>query len=48
MKKVNLRQEGFNVTGISDPVYFFDSSEKNYVPLDDVLYHKIMNGEIRL
>ena len=48
IRKVNLRKDGYNLNKIQDPVYFWDSSRKTYVPFDDKLYQDIVNGKIIL
>ncbi len=48
IRKVNLRKDGYNLNKIQDPVYFWDSSRKTYVPFDDKLYQDILNGKIIL
>jgi len=48
VKKVQLRREGYDISAIDDPVYFFDASQKKYVPLDENLYQKLVNCEIRV
>nr|XP_039273171.1 long-chain fatty acid transport protein 4-like [Styela clava] len=48
LKKVNLTKEGFDIHRITDPLYFFDSKQKKYVPLDPDLYNKVMDGTVRV
>jgi fatty-acyl-CoA synthase len=47
-KKTELAREGFDLTTISDAVYFDDPELKAYVRLDDALYARIEAGKIRL
>ncbi len=44
--KVDLRKEGYDVTTIKDPLFFFDG--KTYVPLTPELHAKINDGSIRV
>jgi hypothetical protein len=46
MKKVDLQKESFDVTKISDTIYFFHGGK--YLPMDNELYSKIITGHIRL
>jgi acyl-CoA synthetase (AMP-forming)/AMP-acid ligase II len=48
IKKVTLKKESYNIDIIKDEMYFWDSSNKKYCPLDDELYKKIINGKIRI
>ena len=47
-KKVELRNQGFNPSSMSDPIFFKDDKAKTYVPLTKELYDKIAKGEIRV
>jgi len=47
-RKVDLRKEGFDPNTISDPLYFIDTENRTYVPLDSALYDQIQNGEVRI
>ncbi|MFW9882500.1 MAG: long-chain-acyl-CoA synthetase, partial [Candidatus Thorarchaeota archaeon] len=46
--KVNIRNEGFDIKKINDPMYFWDYTMKKYVPLDESIYQEIIQGRIRL
>ena len=48
LKKTRLRDEGFDLTKVSDAVYMLDLSEKRYVPFTQELQEKLLQGEIRL
>ena len=47
-KKVALRDQGFDPSAISDQLFFRDDTKKTYVPLDEALYRKICEGEVRV
>ncbi|XP_019410918.1 PREDICTED: long-chain fatty acid transport protein 6 isoform X1 [Crocodylus porosus] len=47
-QKFRLVGEGFNPSVITDPLYFFDSSKKSYVPLTKELHAKILSGQMKL
>ena len=47
-QKVALRNEGMDITKITDEMYFFDASVKKYVPLTLELYNSIVTGAARL
>ena len=47
-RKVDLVKDGFNPDTIAEPLYFYDSAECNYVPLDKSLYDNIQQGEVRV
>jgi fatty-acyl-CoA synthase len=47
-KKVDLVQQGFDPTGIRDPIYFDDPASRAYVRLDQDMYERIQSGEVRL
>lgn len=46
LKKRELQVEGYNPSIVHDRMYFLDKGV--YVPLNDELYSKIVNGDIRL
>jgi len=46
MKKIDLQKEGFDVTRVSEKIYFFTGGK--YVLLDNELYSKIQKGEVRV
>lgn len=45
--KTDLVRDGFN-PAIGEPIYFADVSRKTYVPLNSVLYERIIAGEVRM
>ena len=45
IKKVKLRKEAYNIDIIQDQLFFWDSGIKNYVPLTNSAYQKIMEGK---
>lgn len=45
-KKVELRNQGFDVAQVKDPVFFLEGD--TYIPLTAELYDKIISGQIRL
>lgn len=47
MKKVSLREEGFN-PDLEDPIYFLDKKTKRYIVLTEELFQDIMNNGISL
>ncbi|XP_062410871.1 long-chain fatty acid transport protein 6 [Sardina pilchardus] len=47
-QKGKLVQEGFSPETVQDPLYFLDSSQKNYVPLTQAVSDDILSGKIRL
>ena len=46
--KFDLRKEGYDAGVIKDPLYFWNTSTKKYVPLNKVEFQKIHNGSIRM
>jgi fatty-acyl-CoA synthase len=46
--KTALANEGFDLTVVRDPIYFDDSAQEAYVPLDAALYERIDAGKTRL
>jgi fatty-acyl-CoA synthase len=46
-RKVELVKEGFDPSGLSDPLFFLDG-ERGYVPLDAGLHGRIVRGEQRI
>ncbi len=47
-RKLELAREGYDVTQISDPLFFDDARSNAYVPLDRELYADIAAGRLRL
>ena len=47
-KKVDLVKEGYNPQNVLDPLFFIDDKNGKYINLDDNLYEKIINKDIKL
>jgi len=47
-RKVDLVKEGFDPDEIADPIFFFDPSSKEYVPLTKARYDEIQTGSLKL
>ena len=47
-KKIELVKEGYNPEDISDPLFFIDDQNENYIGLDYRLYERLINKEITL
>jgi fatty-acyl-CoA synthase len=47
-RRIAYMAEGFDPAGIDDPLYFDDPDRQELVPLDRVLFDKIVGGEIPL
>ncbi|KAI6649571.1 Long-chain fatty acid transport protein 4-like [Oopsacas minuta] len=47
-RKVNFREEGFDINTITDPIFFLDPRCNKYVPLNGDLYDVIMREKLRL
>lgn len=47
-RKVELVKEGFDPETISDPIFFFDPREKQFVRLTKDLYNDIQSGSLKL
>lgn len=45
IRKSNLRKEAFNIDTIDEPIYFWDSSAKRYLELDNSTYKNIFEGK---
>ncbi len=48
VKKVNLRNEGFDPSLVREPLYFWDEDRGTYLELDRVNYGRIISGEVRM
>ncbi|RXG72415.1 Long-chain fatty acid transport protein 4 [Armadillidium vulgare] len=48
LKKVNLRNEGFDITRVEDDLYFLNAKKGVYEPLTKDIYSKLNSGEIRV
>jgi len=46
-RKLRLQTEGFDPTGIEDPLFFRDDDAERFVPLDQALYSEILAGTRR-
>ena len=46
--KRKLREEGFDIKHIVDPLYFMDPVSKTYIPLSEDVYKKIIDKEYKL
>ena len=47
-QKIHLRDEGYNVEKVSDPLFILDTSKKSYMPLDEDKYRMLQNEALRL
>ena len=47
-KKNDLANEGFDPNKVADPLYFASNENEKYVQLDDGLFNKINNQEVRI
>jgi fatty-acyl-CoA synthase len=45
-RKVDLVKEGFDPTGVEDPLFFLEGGR--YEPLDEALHGRIVGGKVRL
>ena len=48
LKKVQLRNEGFDINKVHDPLYVMDQGQKCYVPLTTDVYDEILSGNFHL
>uniref|UniRef100_A0A3Q3RHL7 long-chain-fatty-acid--CoA ligase n=1 Tax=Mastacembelus armatus TaxID=205130 RepID=A0A3Q3RHL7_9TELE len=46
--KVKLTEEGFNPNQITDPLFFLDEKEKDYVPLTPDVFNSVTSGKIKI
>jgi len=47
-KKVKLRDEGFDISIVKDPVYIMDRERRTYIPLTQDIYDGIVTGTVRI
>ncbi|MFX1452874.1 MAG: AMP-binding protein, partial [Promethearchaeota archaeon] len=48
IKKFNLRKEGYNLELLQDPLFFWDSSVKKYVPFNNSIHKEILDGKLKM
>jgi hypothetical protein len=48
IRKANLRKEGFNIEEIDEPMYFWNSKIKKYIPFTQDKFQDIIEGKISL
>ncbi|NVM53079.1 MAG: long-chain-acyl-CoA synthetase [Candidatus Helarchaeota archaeon] len=48
LRKFKIRQEGYNIENIQDPLFFWDSTLKQYVSLTNKLYQNILEGKVKI
>ncbi len=46
-RKVELKDQAFDPAKVEEPLYMYDSSKATYVELDQALFDRINNGDIR-
>ncbi|XP_077989528.1 long-chain fatty acid transport protein 2-like [Glandiceps talaboti] len=46
--KMEMVKEGFDPTSVNDPVYYMDTRRKTYMPLNSMVYNRIVDGEERI
>ena len=47
IKKSEMKQEGFDIKKIDDPIYFLLPDSKEYIPLSEIIYENIGKGVYR-
>lgn len=47
-QKVELRKQGFDPTVVKDRLYFLDSRQGRYLPLDQAAFDRIQSGQQKL
>lgn len=47
LQKFNLQKDGFDIEGVSDPIFVFNSTKKSYQPLNIDTFKQIMQGNYR-
>ena len=47
IRKSEMKQEGFDIEKIDDPIYVLLPGTKKYVPLSNIIYKEIEKGEYR-
>jgi solute carrier family 27 (fatty acid transporter), member 1/4 len=47
IKKLDLQKEGFDITKVSDPIYFMQK-DGSYILLTSQIYQKILDGKADL
>lgn len=47
LPKVALRNQGYDPSIVSDPIYYFDLRRGQYLKLDEKVYQQIKDGLIR-
>lgn len=48
LRKIDFRNEAYNLSKIKDPIYFFDPLSQSYIPFTSLIYDQLINGKIRL
>ena len=46
--KTTLSKEAYDLSVVKNPIYFWDSSSKKYVPFTNSLYQDLMGGKLRI
>ena len=47
-RKVNYKEEGFDINALTDPIFFLDPRCSKYVPLNSDLFSLIMQSKLRI
>ena len=48
LRKVDYRNEGYDLSKVKDPIYFFDPLSQSYIPFTPFIYDQLINGKIRV
>lgn len=48
LKKLDLQKEGYNINTVTDDIYYYNATLKNYELLTQKVYSDIVNGKLRL
>ena len=48
LRKVEYRNEAYDLSKVKDPIYFFDPLSQSYIAFTPSIYDKFINGKIRV
>ncbi|NVM04049.1 MAG: long-chain-acyl-CoA synthetase [Candidatus Helarchaeota archaeon] len=48
IKKFNIKKEGYNIEILQEPLFFWDSSVKKYIPFNNSIYQEILDGKLKM
>ena len=48
LRKIDYRNEAYDLGKVKDPIYFLDSISESYIPFTSIIYDQLVNGKLKV